>query len=135
MHRLLYISTARVMLNREQLNDVLRVSRRNNAAADVTGLLVVGGRRFLQVLEGPTAAVHTTFDRIRADPRHFAAVVLADQSITERSFDGWAMGYKPGAEVTGKQDIAKDIEALLAPIADPALHGYFHGFAQTHAHG
>ena len=57
MLRLLYISTARHPHNREEIEVILRISRRNNLAADVTGLLVAGARRFLQVLEGPERSV------------------------------------------------------------------------------
>ena len=51
MHRLLYISTARSPLPKAELETLLRISRRNNVAVGVTGLLIVGGRRFLQALE------------------------------------------------------------------------------------
>jgi hypothetical protein len=133
MHRLLYISTARTPMPQVELDSLLRVSRRNNSLARVTGLLVAGGRRFLQVLEGPDDAVHATYERIRADPRHFACVILADQPVAERSFAGWAMGFQPGASLSGEGRIAVDIEALLQPIADPVLRGYFTGFAERQA--
>ncbi|WP_374942382.1 BLUF domain-containing protein [Sphingomonas sp.] len=133
MRRLLYISTSRTPILPEQLDRILRVSRANNAAVGVTGLLVVGGRRFLQALEGPDDAVRATYERIRADPRHFAAVILADQAITERTFSAWSMGYQPGAPLTGEGKIADDVAALVAPIADSTLRGYFSGFAQTQA--
>jgi hypothetical protein len=77
--------------------------------------------------------VRATYERIRADPRHYAAVVLADQAITERSFAAWSMGYQPGAPLTGEGKIAADVAALLAPIADPVLFGYFGGFAERQA--
>ncbi len=132
MHRLLYISTARTPMPPAELDAVLRLSRRNNAAAGVTGLLVVGGRRFLQALEGPEEAVRATFERIRRDARHFAVVVLADHAITERQFATWSMGYQPGGAPKGGA-IADEVTALVAPIADPGLRGYFTGFAHTQA--
>lgn len=133
MRRLLYISTSRTPILPADIERILRVSRVNNAAAGVTGLLVVGGRRFLQALEGPDDAVRETYERIRVDPRHFAAVVLADQAITGRAFPGWNMGCQPGAPLTGQGRVADDVAALLAPIADPVLLGYFSGFADTQA--
>jgi hypothetical protein len=116
-----------------ELDSVLRVSRRNNKAADVTGLLVVGGRRFLQALEGPEAAVMATFERIRADPRHFAVVILSRSTIEQRQFGEWAMGYQPGAALGTEASIANDVEALIAPIDDPVVHAYFRQFALQHA--
>ena len=133
MIRLLYISTTRSPMTPAELDSVLRVSRRNNKAADVTGLLVVGGRRFLQALEGPEAAVMATFERIRADPRHFAVVILSRSTIEQRQFGEWAMGYQPGAALGTEASIANDVEALIAPIDDPVVHAYFRQFALQHA--
>ncbi|WP_380781300.1 BLUF domain-containing protein [Sphingomonas sp. R86520] len=131
MQRLLYISTARTTVTQDMIDDILRVSRRNNAAAGITGLLVVGGKRFLQVLEGTDLAIAQTFDRIQRDPRHFAMVNLARQSITERSFGDWAMGYHTGGTTTS-DDPSTMVAALIAPIEDATLRGYFSGFADLH---
>ena len=133
MIRLLYISTTRSPMTLAELDSVLRVSRRNNKAAGVTGLLVVGGRRFLQALEGPEAAVLATFERIRADPRHFAVVILSRSAIEQRQFGEWAMGYQPGAALGAEASIGNDVEALIAPIDDPVVHAYFRQFALQHA--
>jgi hypothetical protein len=68
----------------------LEVSRRNNARDGLSGLLLVGGRRFLRVLEGPTAALDRAYDRIRQDPRHFALVELARRPVSAASFPAWS---------------------------------------------
>ncbi len=131
--RLIYISTARSELAETELEGILRSSRRNNAAAGVTGLLVVGGRRFLQALEGPESAVKQTYDRIKADGRHFAAVTLDSRPIAERSFPGWAMGHQLSKPLRGDGAVADDVAALIASIGDPTMHAYFAEFAKKHA--
>ncbi len=133
MNRLLYISTPRKTFTQPELAQVLEVSRTNNRAAGVTGLLVAGRRRFLQVREGEPAAVAATFDRIRADPTHFATVVLAEQAISARTFGDWAMAYEKGGAGAGQGDIRTQIVALVAPIADPSLRAYFEGFVTQQA--
>lgn len=133
MKRLLYISTARSVLSSSELDALLAKSRQANAAAGVTGLLVVGGRRFLQVLEGPDEAVSATYDRIKGDPRHFALVKLHDKSIETRSFASWAMGFEHGGVAPESATLAEQIEAVTAPITDPTLRAYFTGFVETHA--
>ena len=133
MIRLLYISTARPQVTPELLADILRASRRNNAAADVSGLLVVGGRRFLQALEGPELAVRTTYDRIAKDPRHFAIVELAREAIVERQFAHWAMGAQAGGRPGDAASISEAVATLIAPIKDANLSGYFTGFAERQA--
>lgn len=133
MIRLLYISTARQQVDPEMLADILRASRRNNPLADVTGLLIVGGRRFLQALEGPELAVLSTFERIDRDPRHFAVVQLGRETIAERQFAGWSMGAQAGGRPGETASISQAVAALIAPITDPSLKGYFTGFAERQA--
>ena len=133
MIRLLYISTSRETITPEMLADILRVSRRNNGAAGITGLLIVGGRRFLQALEGPENAVRTAYERIARDPRHFAVVQLACDTVDERQFAGWAMGSQAGGRAGATASVSATVAALIAPIADPSLRGYFSGFAERQA--
>lgn len=134
MYRILYISTAREPLSQAELDAILIASRRNNAAVDVTGLLVVGGRRFLQVLEGPEDAVTATFERISRDPRHFAIVKLGEKQVEERSFGTWAMGFEKGADTAATTaTLAEQVADLVAPITDANLRAYFTGFVKTHS--
>lgn len=132
MQRLLYISTARKPLSQAEIDGILRISRRNNAAVAVTGLLVVGGRRFMQALEGPTEAVERVYQRICADSRHFAVVMLSNEPIERRMFDGWDMGYRAGADPTGTT-LPEVVGSLTATIDDPNLRAYFTSFADLHA--
>lgn len=142
MHRILYISTAREKLDKHALDGILRVSRRNNAAVGVTGLLVVGGRRFLQVLEGADLAVTSVFDRIARDNRHFAVVKLLRKPIEQRVFGEWAMGYRTVTDTivldrddkTGSTPGLSEIVArLVEPIDDVPLRAEFIAFAALHA--
>ena len=106
---------------------ILTVSRRNNARDAITGLLYVDGRRFLQVLEGPTDAVERAFARIAGDPRHRAVVTLSRRAIEAREFGEWAMAHHmPG--VGADAMIARISERLAA--ASPNVRATFEGFAK-----
>jgi hypothetical protein len=131
--QLVYISTARQPLAPGALEPLLQVSRRNNRQVEVTGLLVAGGRRFLQALEGPEAAVLDIFGRIEADPRHFAIVELSRRTIDTRAFGSWSMGYARGGEAGPEGNLDAVIAALVAPIADRSLRALFGGFGELHA--
>ena len=133
MLRLLYISTARAPLPASALQQLLAISRRNNGAVGVTGLLLGGGTRFMQVLEGPQEHVDATFERIRRDPRHFAVVMLAKSVTDARLFDGWSMGFQPSRSISAAATVAEEVAALVQPIADPNVRAYFDGFARQHA--
>ena len=133
MIRILYISTAREAHVQNDLAPILRVSRRNNAALNVTGLLVAGGRRFLQVLEGPADAVEQTYGRICGDARHIAPVLLSKRSIDDRLFGEWAMGFQPAGVGGNGGAVNEEVAALVAPISDPTIKAYFEGFVRRHA--
>lgn len=133
LYRLLYISTARQSHASATLDAILRTSRRNNAAAAVTGLLLAGGRRFLQIIEGPEESVRGTYERICLDGRHVAPVILKAGPVATRSFADWAMGFQQAGSPAAGGSVNDDVAALLAPIEDPAIKAYFAGFAQQHA--
>jgi hypothetical protein len=93
MKTIIYVSNAAIRFDDDVLGAVLDVSRDNNAACGVTGMLVFCGGNFLQVLEGPAAAVQETFDRINVDPRHRDVQVILDVRIAARQFADWAMAF------------------------------------------
>jgi hypothetical protein len=132
MERLIYISTARGEVTPQMVADILGRSRINNGRDGLTGLLIVGGRRFLQVLEGHTVLLDKAYARIKADARHFALVELERAVITERSFPDWEMGYMElgnGSEET----LARLVERLTDGVQDASLRANLRGFAELHS--
>lgn len=131
MLQLVYISTARGPIEDAMLDQILAASRRNNARCEVTGLLVAGGRRFLQVLEGPDQVVLTTYARIQHDARHRALVLLSTRQTARRDFGNWNMAFRTGGEAEGG-DLRGAVEALTEPLTDRTLRAQFRGFAELH---
>lgn len=94
LHRLVYVSRNRIAGGIEaEIEAILAASRRNNAAAGVTGALIFNSGVFAQVLEGPRRAVEATFERIQRDDRHGAVQVLAFEPVDQRRFAGWSMAF------------------------------------------
>jgi hypothetical protein len=133
MLQLVYISTARQPHAPEILDPLLEISRMNNAEAEVTGLLLAGGKRFLQALEGPVDAVATTYERIMADPRHHAIVLLSSRHVEERAFGKWAMGFDRNGQVDCGKGVRATTAELIDSLADKSLRAQFAGFAELHA--
>ncbi len=94
MISLTYISSARRPMDAAQLTDLLTTSRANNAAHDVTGLLLYANEAFIQTLEGDAVPVHDVMRRIAVDARHFDVDVTLDEEIDTRSFPDWSMGFR-----------------------------------------
>ena len=130
MFQLVYISSARQSFCETDLGALLEVARRNNRRVGVTGLLLCGGRRFIQALEGAESAVQFIFDKIRADERHRAIVEISRRSVDAREFGDWDMAYEPADGVAG--GLEAEVERLVATIADPNLRAQFTGFAAIH---
>ncbi|MCH7226492.1 BLUF domain-containing protein [Haloferula sp. A504] len=90
--RLIYKSrTSWDLLSNEVLLELARTSADKNAERDITGLLILSGESFLQVLEGPPDEVNDLYLRIAHDERHGKLRLLRYESISRRSFKDWAM--------------------------------------------
>jgi len=96
LHQLLYNSVATKPMDVASLQSMLSAARQHNAAHDISGLLIYEDRtrEFLQVLEGPEAAIKTLYDRICRDARHSHLDLLIEGPIAERGFAGWSMGFR-----------------------------------------
>jgi hypothetical protein len=129
LFQLVYISSARQSFCETDLGALLTLARRNNRHVGVTGLLLCGGRRFLQALEGSERNVQFIFDKIRADERHCAIVELARRNVARREFGDWDMAFEPADGTGGLQ---AEVDRLVATIADPNLRAQFTGFAAIH---
>ena len=75
----------------EDLRQLMRESADNNRAAGITGLLILSGDAFLQVLEGPADAVNRLFSRIMRDARHHEIRLISYEQIGPTYFDDWDM--------------------------------------------
>lgn len=133
MLQLTYISTGTSAFGDSDVNAILTASRRNNAAAGVTGLLLYDGRRFLQALEGETAMVHRTYERIKADRRHRAVVLLSSRDVEARSFGEWSMAAQRVTGGGAHGSVPEQIDALTADVADATLRETFRSFARVRA--
>jgi len=104
--RLIYASRPSETLSIHELDSILSVSKRNNAANHLSGILVYGDHFFLQCLEGPRNEVNESYLRISRDPRHNDCMVLLYEHVDCRIFGQWAMGriqYKAEASRLAKK--------------------------------
>ena len=70
MIRLTYASTALKEWSPEDLLKLLKESRTNNGAKNITGILLYANGTFFQVLEGDEATVSSVYAMIEKDKRH-----------------------------------------------------------------
>lgn len=73
------------------LAGILSQARRNNARNAITGALICRQDIYLQLIEGPAAAIDALFDNIRVDDRHTNVQLLMQEEASERLFPAWSM--------------------------------------------
>jgi hypothetical protein len=94
MLQLVYASAAARGLTPSDIDNILAKARTRNAAMDLTGVLLYAGDNFLQVLEGPDAAVEQVFSAIKKDQRHTGLMTLLRRQVPARNFQNWSMGFE-----------------------------------------
>jgi hypothetical protein len=143
MLSLVYASTAVVGFNGADLAELLALSRAANSADSITGVLLFRNHRFLQLLEGPPHAVRNKMQLIAEDARHQDVLVLLEETVPQRQFPDWTMGYAAasaleGVTVPGHRTTFDDIDFLpddhdAGPIL-PALRELIRWFRTSPEH-
>jgi len=71
--------------------DIVEKGAVKNSEKGITGLLILTGNEFLQVLEGPTREVNELYLTIARDDRHRDIRLISFEQITKRYFQTWNM--------------------------------------------
>lgn len=95
-------STASLNGIQPEIGTILTQSRKNNARAQISGVLYFGDGCFFQCLEGEESNVKATYARIQRDPRHMNATIIRQEPVSQRMFKDWSMKYVPA-----EQDVQK----------------------------
>jgi hypothetical protein len=112
------------------MHAILAASRRNNAALNVTGLLVAGGRRYLQVIEGPAEATEGLLSKIEADERHEGCVTFLRRIVEERSFGEWSMAFRGSPTLSLEGDYRRALEWMTRGMEESRLKQQILAFAR-----
>jgi hypothetical protein len=104
IHRLIYksIATDEVVSNKT-LQDLESQATWSNGEKGITGLLMLSGNAFLQVLEGQAHDLTELFGRIMQDRRHHQVELITFEKIFERSFSDWNLRLVDLHDMPGQQ--------------------------------
>ncbi len=134
MRCLIYRSRATHPMMNDQLRALLDTARAHNARDGITGCLVYVAGNFMQLLEGPAAAVQSTFDRISTDQRHQNVTVVLDTERSHATFNNWWMAC---ANVDGDAEPPRELVRCLEDVLSDAdmkplaIHQAFEQFRRT----
>ena len=100
MIRITYLSQATPNFASIDLIHLLEQCHLNNPKRGLTGLLIFGNDTFLQTIEGEEDIVEELIEKIAEDKRHINFQILSKQSIENRQYSDWAMGFEKLTEQT-----------------------------------
>lgn len=137
IHTTMYVSTLADELTSDALDALLRSSRAKNEQTGITGLLVVQGRRVMQMLEGEQSAVRRLYAVIADDLRHRDVVTVWDSNAAGRRFPNWSMAFddlNETADTDGRVfDVPRDGLDLPERSQDDAAYARRRGLALRRA--
>ena len=118
----LFVSEISVFAKPGEIANIVRVSRANNIAKRLTGVMMFDGVRFCQHLEGSETIIRQIAEKIAADPRHTCFQPLhAGQIGGKRRFEAWHVGV---LEPEGPSPLLA-FESLQGPVAVENLVSIF----------
>ncbi len=121
MYRIVYMSRAPGHMSDQALDQICKTATINNARREVTGILLYVGDTFFQVLEGARVEVEATYDRVFMDERHCRVRIMFADTVKERRFSNWSMGFCRLSEQDG--DAAAFFELSRAGFEDRIPEG------------
>ena len=117
LHRLIYVSRP-FGFDTAMLGGILVAARRNNRRDGLTGALICRADLYLQLIEGPVAAVAATYARIEADDRHCNVERLISDASDERLFPTWEMLDDPARSwLWSAAEVAQGAVSAATPAA------------------
>lgn len=121
--RLIYRSRAVSVAPEVALEKIFRVSAPKNASLKITGALGYSERTYIQLLEGPPAAIDDLVKTLLADPRHTELTILLRGAAEGRLVPLWSMArvdigrLTPEVNAMLRADDGLGLIALMATLA------------------
>lgn len=103
-----YISSFSRELTRKEIDQLIEVAAANNKRDGITGIIVVIGKLFFQIIEGPSKQIDALYARILEDNRHVDVLLLNEEwGVRDRLFPDWSMK---------RFDLSSASKSKLAPM-------------------
>jgi hypothetical protein len=94
LQSILYVSVTNKDYSDKEIDKLLVQFRTNNKVHDITGMMLYYNRNVIQYIEGPHEKIYILFNNIVKDDRHYHVIKLHSESLENRQFPNWDMGYK-----------------------------------------
>ena len=131
LHSLCYISNAKMLWPKFQLNKLYSFCKQRNKIIGITGVLIYDEGTFIEVLEGEKANVSALFSKIKKDDRHDHITVMLKTQIEHRIFHNFytASRYVSNQKLLDSLELelqqqesltySKKLQAIFKPFSHP----------------
>ena len=109
--------------DRAMLAGILVQARRNNRRDAITGALICRHDLYLQLIEGPAAAIDGVYAKIAVDDRHSDVRLLLADTVQERMFPEWEMLDDTNPTLTWSPAAVED--GAIEAVTPAALQAVF----------
>lgn len=96
---LIYVSKAAKNVDYEEVLNILTHSWKYNHNSYISGMLINDNKHFMQIIQGPTAAIDKLYERISKDQRHSNIKLIGQELLHTRDCTGWSIGFYDQQEV------------------------------------
>ncbi|MBF0302126.1 MAG: EAL domain-containing protein [Desulfamplus sp.] len=93
VYTVIYISKASDSISHDEIESILKSSRKNNAELCITGFLIYHNGYFMQLIEGRKESIETLLEKVMNDSRHSDIKIILRAFNERRLFTDWTMGY------------------------------------------
>ena len=117
IYTICYLSSANYTLNIQDLENIFKITLKNNIQNSISGILIYAEGNFLQVLEGEELALKALFQKIKSDKRHHNLITLLSKKNKDRIFES----YQSGFSIVAKKADMKSLKNYLKFLNDNML--------------
>lgn len=89
--QILYCSIPTMVISRLDLERLMEHAKSHNSSRGLSGVLLQGSGKFIQLLEGPPAEVDRLVAKIRKDDRHDYFSTIVEHEADRPFYSDWAM--------------------------------------------
>lgn len=91
MYYLIYVSKRPEYTTDDDVERIIDTAEKRNEVNQITGIMLIKRRYFIQYFEGSKDAVEELLKRLRADSRHGDLLILDQGDVDFRLFPEWRM--------------------------------------------
>lgn len=89
-----YVSILSKEVDDQEVERLLKTAQQKNRSHNITGILMIVGERFFQILEGEESQISLIYKNILSDTRHNSVLEIFNKPIKKQYFETYQSSFK-----------------------------------------